>query len=83
MFLHWGSDNPINSVESDMDITNLKTINKVQIAVHDIATILTKLTGRFVTATSCILVVELDEMISIPKPTISYDATVFLKMSSS
>ena len=65
MFLHQGADILINAIGALINITYLKTTNKVQIPAHFIATVLTKLTGRCITTTLCILDVEIDKLISI------------------
>ena len=65
MFLHQGTDIVINSTDAVTNITNLKTIRKVQIPAHCTAAIQTKLTGKCITVTACILEVETYERVNI------------------
>ena len=65
MFLHEGTNILINSIDAVGNVTNLQTISNVQIPVHYITTIPTKLTGKYIATTTCILEVVIDEIINI------------------
>ena len=53
--------------------------NNIQVLAHCIVTILTKLSGKYIVTTSCILQVEIDEVISIWEPQLVMVPTVHLK----
>ena len=63
--LHEGTDILISSTDALPNTTNLRTISIMQIPAHFIVTILTKLNSKCITATPCILEVDIDEMVSI------------------
>ena len=74
-FLYQDTDTLFHAVTN---ITNLKTITSVQIPVHCIATISTKLTGKCITATPFILEMEINEMVSIQNPQLNMMPTVHI-----
>ena len=79
MFLHQGNDIIIYSIGAAVNITNLKIISIVHITAHCIAIIPNKLTNKFIATASCILKVEMDEMITIQNPQLVMLPMVHLK----
>ena len=79
MCLHQGTDILINCLHAVMNITNLKTINNVQIPTNCIVTKPTKLTGKCITAMPCLLEMEVDEIITIQNPPLVMYPKVHLK----
>ena len=65
MFLNQGTHILTNSTHAVVNIKDLKTIGNLQIPANRFATIPTKLTGKCIVTTPCILKVETDEIISI------------------
>ena len=77
MILHQGTDILISTIDG---VTNLnKTISNLQIPAHCIATIPTKLTGKCITATLCIMEVNTNEIISICNLEVFMLPMVYLK----
>ena len=69
----------INSIDTVVNTTNVKNISNIQILTHCIATIPTRLTGRCIAPTSCILEVEIDEVAFIQNPQLVMTAVAHLK----
>ena len=74
MFLTQGTDLLINSIDTVVDKMNLKTISNIQIPTYIIATIATKVTGKCIAITPCIL-----EVISIQSPQLVMKPMIHLK----
>ena len=79
MILHQGTDILTGSIDVVTNITHLKVISTVQIPGHCIGMILTKLTGKCISPTPCILELEIDEMVNIQNPHLVMLQVVHLK----
>ena len=79
MFFHQGTDILVTSIDAVTNITNLETTSNVQLPAHSIAAIPAKLTCKCITATPCILEMEIDEIVNIQNPQLVMLPTVHLK----
>ena len=68
MYLNQGNDILFSFIDAFTNITNLRTVSNVQIPVHSLATIPTKINGKCIAVIPYILEVDINETISIQNP---------------